>query len=179
MINTFHKTVIAAALSAASLLPVAAQATDVKVGYVDPSRILAEAPQNDAAVAQLEKEFKVRESQLRADQSKLQEAEAKLLKQGPVMQESERRKLERDILSQKRDLGRAQDEFKEDLNIRRNELLQDLQRKVVAAIIASAKEKQFDMILNSDAVIYHSERVDITDSVVQSLKQQFSQAQKK
>lgn len=178
MITSFRKFLIAAAFATASVLPAAAHATDVKVGYVDPTRILAEAPQNDAAVAQLEKEFKSRESRLRADQARLQEAEARLLKEGPVMKESERRKLERDILSQKRELSRAQDEFKEDLNIRRNELLQDLQRKVVAAIIAAAKEKQFDMILNSDAVIYHSDRVDITDSVIKTLKAQFAKAKK-
>lgn len=179
MITKLHKNLLAAAFSVAAVAPAHVYAADVKVGYVDPTRVLQKAPQTEAAEAQLDKEFKARETQLHTAQAKLQEAEAKLAKDGPVMTESDRRGLERDILSQKRDATRAQDEFKEDLNIRRNELLRGLQRKVVEAIIAASKEKGFDMILNSDAVIYHSDRVDITDSVLESLKQQFDQAQKK
>ena len=85
------------------------------------------------------------------------------------MGDSERRNLERDIIAQQRELKRAQDEFREDFNIRRNEELGSLQRQVYEAIVSLAKEEQFDLIVNDGAVIYASEQVDITDKVLKRL----------
>ena len=46
---------------------------------------------------------------------------AVLARDSAVMSEAERQKVERDLLGRKRDLRRAQDDFREDLNVRRNE----------------------------------------------------------
>lgn len=146
-----------------------AQAAELKIGFVNAAQILDKAPQAELARSRLEKEFAPRDKSLVDAQKSLRSLEEKLARDSAVMGDSERRNLERDILAQQRELKRAQDEFREDFNIRRNEELGSLQRQVYEAIVSLAKEEQFDLIVNDGAVIYASEQVDITDQVLKRL----------
>ncbi len=65
--------------------------------------------------------------------------EEKLNKDGAIMSEQERTKLERDIINAKRDLKRSHDEFREDLNFRRNEEMTKIQKKIAEVIQKFAK----------------------------------------
>ena len=85
------------------------------------------------------------------------------------MSESERKKLERDIISQRRDQKRNQDEFRDDLNFRRNEEFAKIQKDIVDAIQKVAIENNFDVVL-SEGVIYASSKVDMSDLVIEYLK---------
>lgn len=146
-----------------------AQAAELKIGFVNAAQILDKAPQAELARSRLEKEFAPRDKSLVDAQKSLRSLEEKLARDSAVMGDSERRNLERDILAQQRELKRAQDEFREDFTIRRNEELGSLQRQVYEAIVSLAKEEQFDLIVNDGAVIYASEQVDITDQVLKRL----------
>ena len=84
------------------------------------------------------------------------------------MSESERSKLEREILSKRRDLKRSQEEFRDDLNIRRNEVLAKLQKDMYQAVVSLAKEQKYDLVL-TQGVVYSSNKVDITSSVLKKL----------
>jgi outer membrane protein len=98
--------------------------------------------------------------------------EDKLSLEAASMEDTERLGLERKLLTQKRELKRAQVEFEEDLNIRRNEEFTKLQRLVAEVITSVAREQQFDLIVNEAAVIYASDRVDATEIVLERLKNQ-------
>ena len=86
------------------------------------------------------------------------------------MSDVERRRFDRRIRDQRRELKRAQDEFREDFNIRRNEELGKLQKLVYQAIVNLAETEGFDLIVNDGAVIFASKQVDITDKVLTRLK---------
>lgn len=144
-------------------------AAELKLGFVNAAKILEESPQAEAARNKLEKEFAPRDKELVATQKQIKGSEDKLTKDGAVMSESERRKTERELLSEKRDFKRAQDEFREDFNIRRNEEFSKLQKLVFETIVALAKQENYDLIV-SDGAIYASDRVDITPKVLESLK---------
>ena len=146
-----------------------AQAGDFKVAFVNAAVLLDKAPQAEAARKKLENEFSAREKELVAQQKKVQEMENKLSRDSATMSDTEQRKLERELTSRKRELKNSQDEFRDDLNIRRNEELGKLQRSVYEVIVALAKQEKYDMIVG-DGVIYASEQVDITDKVLQQLK---------
>ncbi len=147
----------------------AAQAGDFKVGFVNAAVLLDKAPQAEAARKKLENEFSAREKELVAQQKTVQDMESKLSRDSATMSDTEQRKLERDLTTRKRELKNSQDEFRDDLNIRRNEELGKLQRSVYEVIVALAKQEKYDMIVG-DGVIYASEQVDITDKVLQQLK---------
>ena len=154
--------------------PVVAGA-ELKIGFVNPARVLEEAPQAEAARKLLEKEFAPRDQDIVNMQKDLKKLEDKLTRDGAIMSESEQRKLERDILTQKREIKREKEEFREDLNIRRNEAFEKLRRRIFEVIVAIAREKKFDLIV-SDGVVYASDQIDITASVLEKLKSEVSSA---
>ena len=83
-----------------------------------------------------------------------------------------RRKLkERTLVSDQRDIKRLQDEYSEDLSIRRNEELRKLEKEIAKTITDIAKKEKYDLIV-FQGVIYASEKVDITNKVLESLKSQ-------
>jgi outer membrane protein len=142
---------------------------ETKIGFVDTVKLMEAAPQAKSAQSKIEAEFAPREKELVALQREIKKLEDKLTRDGTVMSESERTKLERKILSKRRDMKRTQEEFRDDLNIRRNEVLAKLQKDMYQAVVTLAKEQKFDLIL-SQGVVYSSDKVDITDSVLKKLK---------
>ncbi|MCC5856911.1 MAG: OmpH family outer membrane protein [Ectothiorhodospiraceae bacterium] len=158
-------------LVTAMLLAGSAQA-EIRIGFVNLGRVSAEAPQAEAARAKLEAEFAPRDRELAAEQSDIRALEERLNRDGAVMSEDEQRRLQRDVVSRKRELRRAQDEFREDFNMRRNEELSLLQRKIFEIIGAVAEQREYDLIV-SDGVVYASDQVDITDLVLERLRRDF------
>ncbi len=141
---------------------------ELKIGFVNVPAVLEKAPQAEKAKKRLEKEFSPRDKQLVAQRKAIIKLEEKKNTDASVMSKSERVKLEKDILNKKRDLKRAQQEFSEDFNIRRNEELGKLQRRIVEAIRSLAKEEGFDLLL-TDGVIYTSDEIDVTSLVQKKL----------
>jgi len=153
-------------------------AGELKIGFVNAAQVLEDAPQADVARKQLEKEFSPRDKGIIKEQKQLRKLEEKLSRDGPIMSENERIKLDRDIRTRKRELKRAQEEFREDLNIRRNESFEKLRRRVFEVIVTIAEEQKFDLIV-SDGVVYASKQIDITSSVIQQLNQEMKNSGKK
>ncbi|MDD5409879.1 MAG: OmpH family outer membrane protein [Methylobacter sp.] len=141
---------------------------DLKIGFVNIPAVLEKAPQAEKAKKRLEQEFSPRDKQLVAQQKEIQSIEEKMTRDASVMSEKERNNLEKDVLNKKRDAKRAQQEFSEDFNVRRNEELGKLQRRIVEAIRAIAKDQNYDLLL-TDGVIYANEQIDITKQVQEKL----------
>ncbi|MEX2516118.1 MAG: OmpH family outer membrane protein [Gammaproteobacteria bacterium] len=146
-----------------------ASAQDIKIASVNAIRILESSPQAEIAHGKIEKEFAPRERQLVEEQKRLKSLEDRMLKDGAIMSESERANLEREILSMRRDLRRKQEEYREDLNFRRNEEFTQIQKSILEAIQNVAKEMGYDLVIG-EGVIYASDKVDISDRVIEHLK---------
>lgn len=156
-------------------LTVASAAEPVKVGFVDIAKVMENAPQAEAARARLESEFAPRDQELVRSQDKLKEMEDRLSRDGDIMSEEARRNLEREIIGQRREIKRSRDEFREDFNIRRNEELRKLQKRVSDAIETLARQSGYDLVL-SNSVLYSSRRVELTDLVLQKLRDDYRKA---
>lgn len=141
-----------------------------RIGFVNTAKILEEAPQAQAAVARLEREFEPRQKGITDALRSLQQLEQRAERDAQVMSEGERRRLERDIIARRREISRSRDEFNQDFNLRRNEELAKLQREVREIIIELAKSQNYDLILNDVAVIYVNERTDLTNQVLSRLR---------
>lgn len=147
-----------------------AQAAEVKIAFVNSSTLLEQAPQADIAKKKLEKEFAPREKEIRDAQQTAQGLENKLNRDGVTMSDSERSKQEQELNRQLRDLQRMQSNFRDDLNLRKNEELGKLQRVVLSAIKDVAKSKGYDLVL-AEGVVYAAPQVDITNEVLAKLQQ--------
>jgi len=144
-----------------------AQSSNLKIGFIDAEAVLLNAPQTQAAMRALQDEFAERQRVLLQTQQELQEKQATYERDQEVMGQEERTNLEREIRDGARDLQRDDQEFQEDFNVRRNELLQEAQRAVSVRIEAFAVERGFDLLLQN--VVYTSEGVNVTDELISVL----------
>ena len=149
-----------------------ALAEGAKIGFVNVAQVVEKAPQAGAATKTLEREFSPRDKQLVSQQKELKQLEEKLARDAAIMSDAERHKLERDILSGKRRLKNAQDEFRADFNLRRNEELRKLQKLVGEVIQALGRSEKYDLVM-TDGVVFHSDKVDITGKVLDQLETKF------
>jgi len=93
----------------------------------------------------------------------------KLAKDGAILSADKRKIKERKVLSEQRGLKRLQDEYSEDLSIRRNEELRKLEKTIAKTIVDLAKKESYDLVMYQ-GVIYASERTDMTKKVLELLK---------
>jgi outer membrane protein len=140
---------------------------DTKIGFVNTERLLREAPLSIAAQKKLEREFASRDQELQKLAKQARDLQAQLDKDGVTMSETERRNKERDLGNLNRDLQRQGREFREDLNLRRNEELGQIQERARKAIQDIAKAEKFDIIL--EQAVYVDPKTDITDRVMKAL----------
>lgn len=145
-----------------------AHAADYKIGFVNTERLFREAAPAKRAQQKLEKEFATRDADLQKLAKQVRDLQAALDKEGATMPEAERRNKERDLANLSRDMQRAQREFREDLNLRRNEELASIQERANKVIQQIAEAEKFDLILQ-DPVVYASQRIDITEKVIKAL----------
>src|SRR3989304_3818830 len=149
------------------LLTTAATAAELKIGYVNAVKVIEEAPQGEAALKKLEAEFAPRDKQIVEMQNRLKQLEQDLEKNALVLKENEHRSKEFEIVTLKRDLRRATQEFREDYNLRRNEELAALQKIVQKTIAEIAKLENYDLILES--AVYAGPKADITEKILKKL----------
>ncbi|MDF1582459.1 MAG: OmpH family outer membrane protein [Methyloprofundus sp.] len=153
---------------AALIMTSQAVQAEIKIGVVNVPLLMANAPQAADAKKRLEKEFSPKDKQLVSQSKEIKQLEEKLARDGLTMTETEKRDLERDIIAKRRDVQRAQQEFKEDFSIRRNEELGKMQNRIIEAVKALAAEGNYDLLL-TEGVIYASPQVDVTDKVQEKL----------
>jgi outer membrane protein len=106
-----------------------AQAADYKIGFVNTERLFREATPAKRAQQKLEREFATRDAEIQKVTKQIRDLQTTLDKDGATMPEAERRNKERDLANLSRDLTRSQREFREDLNLRRNEELAGIQER--------------------------------------------------
>jgi outer membrane protein len=153
---------------AASALPLGAAQAQAKIGVVNVARLLQEAPQAQAASQALENEFAARKRDLQNSERDLKAREDKLQKDGATMAEAERRNQEKALRDGQRDFARKQNEFMEDLNVRRNEALGQLQRSILAEVQTYAKSAGLDVVISE--ALFASPAVDVTNQVLAALQ---------
>jgi outer membrane protein len=157
---------------AALMAPLASALAETKIAVVNVPRLLEEAPQAKTAMQALQDEFAPRQREIVAQQKDLKAKEEKLQRDGAVMAENERRTAEKDLRDGQRELARKQNEYVEDLNLRRNEELGKLQRSLLQEVQAYARTSSFDLVLG-DGVLYVNESMDITPQVLSALQARF------
>jgi outer membrane protein len=148
---------LVAAVVAAGLVSVGAEAqATLKIGVINLGRVVEASPQFAAAQKKLDEEFGPRQRDLQATAQKLRGVQ--------------RTTLERQLRDGQRDLERTNNEVVEDFNLRRNEVIGQLQREVIGKAQQYAREQKFDLLLADQTVVFASTAVDITDAVIAMLK---------
>jgi len=152
---------------ALSLGAAAVEAADLKIGFIDAERVNRESAPAERASKQLEKEFAPRAQELQRREGQMKTLQGQLEKEAVTMSESERRAKEQELARMSLDFQRMQREYREDLNLRRNQELAALFERANRVIKQIAESEKFDLILQE--AVYRNPRIDITDKVLKAL----------
>lgn len=144
-----------------------AQAADFKVGVVDTERVLRESVPAMKAEKRIEKEFSGRDQEIKALMKQAKDLQTLLEKEGGKMSDADHRNKERELAAMNGNLQRMQREFREDLNLRKNEELSIVLEQANKAVQAVAEAEKFDLILQE--AVYRNPKIDITDKVIKQL----------
>jgi len=155
---------LAAALMLAASV---AGAADIKIGFVDVERIRRESAPAERASKQLEKEFAPRAQELQRREAQVKSLQGQLEKDVMTMSDGERRSKEQELSRLSVDLQRLQREYREDLNMRRNQELGTLFERADRVIKQIADAENFDLIVQE--AVFRSPRIDITERVLKVL----------
>ena len=152
---------------ASGLVAGAAFAQDFRIGFVNTERIFREANLAKAAQVKLEQEFSRREKEVQGLAAALKTASEKFEREAPTLPESQRSSRQRQLVDLDRDFQRKQREFQEDLNLRKNEELQQVLERANRVVKQVAETEKYDLILQE--AVYINPKHDITDKVLSSL----------
>lgn len=158
------KLIIKACILYALLSAGVAFAEDFKVGVVDTERILRESVPAMKAEKKIEKEFSGRDQEIKKLMKQAKELQTLLEKDDRKLSDADRRNKERELTAMNVNLQRMQREFREDLNLRKNEELSIVLELTNKAIQTIAETEKYDLILQE--AVYRNPKIDITDRVI-------------
>lgn len=158
------KLIVKAAMITVLLSAGLACAEDFKVGVVDTERILRESVPAKKAERKIEKEFSGRDQEIKKLMKQTKELQTLLEKDDGKLSDADRRNKERELTAMNVNLQRMQREFREDLNLRKNEELAIVLEMTNKAIQAIAESEKYDLILQE--AVYRNPKIDITDRVI-------------
>jgi outer membrane protein len=167
--STYLRSIPLLALGLCGLMLSQQASAEIKIGYVDFQKLMAEAPQVKSTMQALQNEFGPRQRELVAMQNDLKARDEKLAKEGAIMAEADRAKAEKALRDQQREFSRKGGEFQDDLSTRKNEELGKVQRYLLEEIRTYSSAQGFDLVLG-EGVFYNKPQLDITAQVLEVLK---------
>ena len=146
-----------------------ATAEQYKIGVVDAMEVLEQSPQAEQMATELRMEFEERNREIIDMQRLVTDLNERLTNDTLNMNETEMARLDRELYVKGRELQRMEDQYKEDLSFRRNEILTALQDEIIEAIEIVSEQNQFDIVLTG-GVNWASTRINMTPLVIEYLK---------
>ena len=147
-----------------------------RIGFVDIPYLIDRAPQALEAEQRLETEFAPRQKELEIQRVDLAELAAKLADVTLELTEAEFAQLDRESRSLERRIKRSEQDFREELNIQKNNEFKNVRILVLEAIAQFGEQHDYDLIV-SDGVLYANKRIDVTERILASLMQEFDRLQ--
>ena len=167
-----HLPKVAITLLMLSSFAMPAVAQELKIGVVNVPFLMDRAPQTKAAMDALQEEFAPRQREFAAKAKELEDLTARIQKDAAVMGETERTNAEKELRDLRREVSRLQNEFQEDLNLRQNEELGNLQRTLLAEVQTYAQAEGYDLVVGD--ALFVSPTVDITEEMLRAIETNYN-----
>lgn len=161
--------IIASALLLAAGVEVcqAADATNpqIKVGIVNVQQVLQQSPRVAELSKKLEGQFKNRQAKISDQQKALQDELDKFKKESPTMAQKDRDAMQKKIAAERADLVKQVVTYQQDLQKEQGKVMQGILGDLNGIVSNIAKDKNYVLVLDSQAVIYAGDGNDITKDV--------------
>jgi outer membrane protein len=149
----------------------AAEAQQLRIGYVDMKEVLDHAPQVVTGRAKLDQEFRSRNDSIEMDEMRAAALEIRL--QQADMTADNRLQMEKELRDLSRGVSRRKEDLRDELSFRRTEEVQQLEDQINIAVQEIALRNGYDLILSSP-VIFASPDLDITNLILEQLEVEFA-----
>ncbi|MBA3660896.1 MAG: OmpH family outer membrane protein [Gammaproteobacteria bacterium] len=165
---------VGALLVAAGLSPSFAQATDVvatpttaqlKVAVVNVQQVLQQSPRVSELSKKLEAQFKTRQTKINDEQKALQDELDKMKKESPTMSQKDRDAMQKKVAAERADLVKQVVAYQQDLQKEQNRIMQSILNDLNGIVSGIAKNQNYALVLDSQAVIFAPDGNDITKDV--------------
>jgi outer membrane protein len=169
------KTVLGLALGLALAAPFAASAQapagSPKIAVIDTERILLNSATGKKALADLKKLQEQKENEAKTKQQEIKDLQTKLNDGRNALSQDKLTEMEKQLEDRVIALRRFQDDANRDLGKKRDEVLAQIDQRVMPVINQAGKEMGYTLIFRKfeSGLIYADEAVDITNVIIQRL----------
>ncbi len=168
---------VLASVLLASTFTTPASADELRIGVVSMERILRDTRSAAIASDRLNEEAKRRQDEVDGLTKRFKQRLETFESKSSSMSETERLTERRELAEMERDVTRRSREARDEFNQRRIEEVQLLQSRAAEVIKSIAEKEHFDLVLFE--YFYASNRVDLTQRVIDELDRHLPPAQKK
>jgi len=147
-------------------------AADLKVGVVSVERILSEAPQVDAVNTSMLERFGPQRDALQGLETEITKMQENYKRNELVMTEDKLNELKKEIITKIQSLKQKEALLQQEVTTVRNQELAVLQQQVRGIIDDISKKGKYSLVL-SEGVAFADEKLDITDKVLDKMKDAF------
>jgi len=144
---------------------------EIKLAVVDVQRAILGSEEAKRLLEQIQREFSSEEDEVRKLQAEITVMLERAQKDGEVMSEAEKRKLQQQIDDKNNDFVYLRQKLQRQVEERQQELFSGIDQKVQKAIEDLVLKEDYDMILPRQAVIYVGDLYDITRKVTERLNE--------
>ncbi|MCP1065058.1 molecular chaperone Skp [Serratia symbiotica] len=163
------KWLCAAGLGLAMAASAGVQVAD-KIAVVNISSIFQQLPARETVDKKLENEFKGRAGELQNMEHSLQTKMQRLQQDSATMKDSDRSKLEKEVMTQREQFSRKAHAFEQDNLRRQMEERNKILSRIQDAVKSVASKEGYDLVIDANAVAYVSSSKDITADVLKQVK---------
>lgn len=142
-----------------------------RIGVVDLDRLVRESPQAQKAKQNMAERFAKRKNVLEQTSDELQSEIDRLKKHSETMSDDQREQLSSSIREDKNRLQLKQSQYNDDVSDAEQNELNSMRSNLRQVIDDYAKQHGYDLIVG-DSVLYANDTVDITDAILERLRQQ-------
>ncbi|MEY2340642.1 OmpH family outer membrane protein [Acidithiobacillus sp. IBUN Pt1247-S3] len=141
-----------------------------KIGFVDLDKALRELPEAQIGAKNLNQLIAEKEKAIEQKQQQIVGAQKSLEEDFPKLNNAERQKREAQLQGMVMDLQKLRQSAQDQVNLERNQVLENIQARLVRVVTRIGKQGHYTLILNDKSVLYVNGAIDLTQQVVAAME---------
>jgi len=149
----------------------------MKVGVINIQAAIGGTAEGKQAAAELQSQFAPRTAELQGLQKQGQDVSSRLQNGQTTLSDEEKDRLQRELDQLNRTFQRKQQDFQDDTNEARQEVVNRIGRKMIDILNKYSKENNYSVILDTSSqqtpVVYAANQVDVTQDIIRLYDQSY------
>ena len=161
----------------ASIAIAPSAAAQLNVVVVNVNQAIVQSEEGKSFLAQVQQDLQPEQEELRGLQDKIRDLRQRLVDEGDVMPDEEKRRVAKEAEDTQIDLEFRAQKLQKDVQDHQNELLRTVGPKVQAIITDLVEVERYDVVFAREQVLYVNTRHDITAKVTEKLNERYTEEQ--